>query len=330
MAAATPAPESPTEKPFDWRDVITREEFEELTRIQDSKAYRMLAFNWAVVFASFWMVAVWPNPLTIILALFLIGARQLGFAVVMHEAAHRSLLSNRKMNDWVGNWLGAYPVWSDHEPYRPYHLAHHAHTGSKKDPDIGLVLPWPSTRQSLMRKFVRDLTGQTGWKQAKAVFKRDLGLGKKATQRTRAARAGEKPDVGLHKLMPTIVTNLILLAILAAFGHPELYLLWVVAWFTTYRLVMRIRAIAEHAMSTDLNHPLKNSRTTILPWWQKLFIGPNNVGYHLEHHLIMKVPFYNLPKLHEMLKSRGALDDALVAYGYGQVLREASSKPATA
>ncbi len=334
MAAANPTQdlpvESPTAKAFDWRSVISKEEFEELTRFEDWKSYRTLAFNWGVVFASFWMVAVWPNPLTILLALFLIGARQLGFAVIMHEASHHSLLEDRKLNDWVGNWLGAYPIWSDHEPYRPYHLAHHAHTGTKKDPDLGLALGWPTTRKSLMRKFVRDLTGQTGWKQAKAVFKRDVGIGGRATQRTKAAKAGQKPDVGWHKLFPTFITNLILLGILAAFGHPELYLLWIVAWFTTYRLVMRIRAIAEHAMATDLSHPLKNTRTTLLPWWQKLLVGPNNVNYHLEHHLLMTVPAYNLPKLHAMLKSRGALDDALIAHGYGEVLRSVSAKPEAA
>lgn len=334
MSAATPTAEAlGTESDatrFDWRDVISREELAELTRLEDWKSYRTLAFNWAVIFASFAMVAAWPNPLTIVLALFLIGARQLGLAVVMHEASHHTLLESRKLNDRVGNWLAAYPIWSDHEPYRPYHLAHHAHTGTPKDPDIGLATPWPTTRKSLVRKFLRDLSGQTGWKQAKAVFKRDVGLGKRSTQRTKAAKAGQKPDVGWHKLFPTFVTNLVLFGVLLAFGHPELYLLWVVAWLTTYRLVMRIRAIAEHAMGSDLSHPLKNTRTTLLPWWQKLLIGPNNVNYHLEHHLLMTVPAYNLPKLHALLKERGALDDALIAHGYGQVLREVSSKPEAA
>ena len=330
MSAANPTrdmlTDAPAENVFEWRDVITREEFAELTRFEDWKSYRTLAFNWGVIFASFAMVAAWPNPLTIVLALLLIGARQLGLAVVMHEASHHSLLKDRKANDWVGNWLAAYPIWSDHEPYRPYHLAHHAHTGTPKDPDLGLALPWPTTRKSLARKFVRDLTGQTGWKQAKAVFKRDVGLGNRSTQRTKAAKAGQKPDVGWHKLFPTFVTNLVLFGILLAFGHPELYLLWIVAWFTTYRLVMRIRAIAEHAMATDLTHPLKNTRTTLLPWWQKLLIGPNNVNYHLEHHLLMTVPAYNLPKLHAMLRDRGALEGALIAHGYGEVLRDACSK----
>jgi hypothetical protein len=39
---------------------------------------------------------MWPNLLTILLALFGIGARQLGLAVLMHEAAHRTLLADKK------------------------------------------------------------------------------------------------------------------------------------------------------------------------------------------------------------------------------------------
>jgi len=36
----------------------------------------------------------------------------------MHEAAHHTLFANRQLNDWVGNWLAAYPVWAEVGPYR--------------------------------------------------------------------------------------------------------------------------------------------------------------------------------------------------------------------
>ena len=88
--------------------------------------------NWGITFAAFALVGWRANPLTILLALFLIGGRQLGCAIVMHEAAHRSFLSNRDWNDRIGNWLGAYPIWADVLPYRHYHLVHHAKTGTPK------------------------------------------------------------------------------------------------------------------------------------------------------------------------------------------------------
>ena len=36
----------------------------------------------------------------------------------LREASHRTLLRSRTTNDWVGNWLCAYPIWSDLGPYR--------------------------------------------------------------------------------------------------------------------------------------------------------------------------------------------------------------------
>lgn len=50
--------------------------------------------------------------------------------------------------------------------------------------------------------------------------------------------------------------------------------------------------------------------------------------YHLQHHLLMTVPHYNLPRMHRMLRERGVLDGAWVARGYLSVLRDASSRPA--
>jgi fatty acid desaturase len=296
---------------------LTRAEIQELVQMKDWRTWCSIGVDWGLVGASFALVAVAPNPLTVILALFVIGARQLGLAVLMHEAAHRSLLSNRKVNDWVGNWLCGYPIWSDVHPYRPYHLQHHAKNWTAEDPDLALATPFPITRASFWRKIWRDLNGQTGWKRAKATLARDL--------RRSQGRVKRNFDAGREVLGRVALTNLILLGLLTLAGHPALYLLWVGAWFTTYSLVMRIRSIAEHAMIPDPSDDLKNTRTTIARWWERLFIAPNRVNFHLEHHLLMTVPHYNLPKMHAMLRERGVLEDACVARGYADVLRLAAS-----
>ena len=84
----------------------------------------------------------------------------------------------------------------------------------------------------------------------------------------------------------------------------------------------RIRSIAEHALTPDANDALNNTRTTVARWWERLLIAPNRVNYHLEHHLIMTVPHYKLPRFHRMLRERGVLKDACVAYGYLGVLKK--------
>ena len=297
-----------------WRSALAREEIDALLEIRDLRTWGSIALNWTLVFGSMALVAVWPNVVTIVAALFVIGTRQLGFALLMHEASHRTLLRDRRFNDWIGNWGCAYPIWSDLIPYRPYHLQHHAKTGRDDDPDLGLILPFPITKSSFRRKAWRDLSGQTGWKFAKAAWNRTFGHYREDPVARRAAQG-------------MLVTNALLVAGLTAAGWPQLYLLWAGAWLTTHTFVTRLRSIAEHAMTPDRSDPLRNTRTTIARWWERLLLAPNRVNYHLEHHLLMTVPHYHLPKLHALLRERGVLERACVAHGYLSTLKRAVSRP---
>ena len=322
-----PAPEEPIRGEAHWLSLFTPEERREILTLDDRKSLWTLAVNWGLVFASFALVGhshgAWLL-LTVPIALFVLGGRQLGCAIVMHEAAHRSFHSKRRWNDLLGNWLGAYPTWSDVFPYRPYHLLHHARTGTDADPDVSLTRPFPISQQSFRRKLWRDLSGQTGARQFLATFRRDVGLGRGRNQRNQGLRPGQAPDVGWHKLLPVLLSNAVLLGICALFGRPELYLLWPAALLTTYRLALRIRAIGEHAMSGSPEDPLRNTRTTRVAWWERLFLAPNFVNYHLEHHLLMMVPHYNLPRMHRLLDEKGLLDNALISRGYLEVLGRAT------
>ena len=301
-----------------WQEALTKDEIRELVEVRDHRAWLSIALDWGLIGAAFALVAAFPNPLSILVAVAIIGSRQLGLAILMHDAAHRALLKNRSWNDWVGNWLCGYPIWNDVHPYRRYHLQHHAKTWTSEDPDLELANPFPITRASLNRKVWRDLSGQTGWKRFLAILNRDLGRSR--------GRARRDFGAGMQALHGVMITNLVLLGLLALFGHAALYLLWVIAWFTTYSLVMRIRSIAEHAMVPDIQDDLRNTRTTLARWWERLLIAPNRVNFHLEHHLLMTVPHYNLPRLHRMLRDRGALDGACVTQGYANVLSLAASK----
>jgi fatty acid desaturase len=311
------APARTTDSPPRWREALSREEIAELLRPADWRSWVSIGVDWGLVFAAMALVGAWPHlptlPLAIVFALFVIGARQLGLAILMHEAAHRSLFGNRRTNDLVGNWLCAYPVWSDLHAYRTYHLQHHAKTGTAEDPDISLVMPFPITPASFRRKVMRDLTGRTGRKFARAAWARS------------GARALHDADAR-RVLAGFVATNLALFGLLFAVGHPALYLLWVGAWLTTNTLVTRIRSIAEHALAPEPGDDLGNTRTTIARWWERFLIAPNRVNYHLEHHLLMTVPHYRLPEMHRLLRERGALTGACVETSYLAILRRAASK----
>ena len=98
MTATTPTAPDAARR---WRMALSREEIASLKTMEDWRSWLTILVNWGIVFGAMALVAAWPNVFTVVLALFLIGARQLGMAVVMHEAFHGTLLRKRSWNDWV-------------------------------------------------------------------------------------------------------------------------------------------------------------------------------------------------------------------------------------
>src|SRR5205085_2921869 len=83
------------------------------------------------------------------------------FAALMHEAAHRLLFRNRRVNDWVGRWLLGFPAFTPVDLYRRGHMAHHRDEFGPDEPDIPLYRGYPIGRASMRRKLTRDATSHT-------------------------------------------------------------------------------------------------------------------------------------------------------------------------
>jgi fatty acid desaturase len=117
-------------------DYLSKEEIQELLQKSDFKAAFEIADTWFWIIASFILVALWTNPLTIFLALWVIGGKQLGCAIIMHDTSHQALFKSKGANVIIGNLFGGYPLFIVLERYRPYHLAHHSHNGQDDAPDL--------------------------------------------------------------------------------------------------------------------------------------------------------------------------------------------------
>ncbi|MEL6182993.1 MAG: fatty acid desaturase family protein [Myxococcota bacterium] len=316
-----------------WKQAFTPEEIRDLRKVSDLAGVRMIATDWGLILLSLAVVAAWPNPLTVAGAVVVIGVRQLGLAVLMHEASHRTLFRSRWLNDAAGNWLAAYWVFLSVELYRPYHLQHHVHTGTDKDPDLHLRTGYPTTTASMTRKVLRDLLGVVGVKRlvgtARFLLTAARGTGEASADHVEFLGGANDPQAARRALRGFAVTQLAFLGALWAVGQPWLYGVWALAWLTTQNLVTRLRSIAEHAM-TDLGEdPFRNTRTVRTRGWERLFIAPHDVAFHLEHHLLMTVPASNLERFHAMLKARGLLEAAQVEDGYPALLRRAGRAEAT-
>lgn len=297
--------------------LFTEAEWRALTARPQWVGVALVLHCWATIAAAVALVALWPDPWTLPLvwaaAVMVVGARQLGLAILMHEAAHGLLHRTTRLNAVLGQYLCAAPVGADLTSYRPYHLQHHRFTQQEEDPDLGLSRPFPTSRASLRRKIVRDLTGQTFFKQRIGPF----------------LQRGPGGNVFVSEATPAlrrfIAAQAILFLLFALAGVPWLFLtVWVGAMATWFPLVTRLRNIAEHACTERQNDCWRIARTTRAAWWERALIAPYWVNYHSEHHLFFAVPCFRLPALHRALAARGLTERMILAPSYVSVMREAA------
>jgi len=311
----------------------------------------LVAHAWIVSVALVGLAAWSQNPVAWLLAVIFVGGRQLGLAILMHDAAHGALHPNRKINNFLGQWLTGAAVRSDLIAYRTYHLQHHKFTQQPEDPDLSLSKPFPTTRASLRRKLLRDMTGQTFFKQRAAQFGYAL-VGLKAMLRgeqpeksgasTKAGTPFNKqsddgttaPAVDVAGAMAVaravgrflVVQAILLAASLALYGWTP-WLLWMAGLATSFQLYLRVRNIAEHACTTTGSYdPFTHARTTRAGWLARATVAPYWVNYHSEHHLFMGVPCYRLPEIHAALGRAGRHEAMTIAPNYAAVLRQVTAK----
>src|SRR5580658_7091338 len=160
----------------DPKSYFTTEEWAPISARSSWKGLALVAHCWAVIglsWAGVIAAVYYFGPiglLALIVAVPVIGGRQLGLGILQHDAAHGALHPDAKLADWVSDLLCVSGV----ERYRKYHLQHHKFAQQVEDPDLGPSAPFPITPASLRRKIVRDLTGQTWFKQRFGDFQKKL------------------------------------------------------------------------------------------------------------------------------------------------------------
>jgi fatty acid desaturase len=233
------------------------------------------------------------------------------FAILGHEAAHRLLFSRKRLNDFVGQWLLTYPVFVPFHAYRRVHFAHHKDEMGPNEPDLNLYQGYPITRDSMMRKLRRDISGSTGWKNLKGLF--------------RAFRSADARPVAIK----IVATQLVLWAGLwLVSGRWWLYpVFWFAPFMTVWRVLNRLRAIAEHGGMTRSKDRRETTHLVRQSWIARFWFVPFNTGWHLAHHVDMGVPFQNLPRLQRELQEAGWITLELEYPSYLALWSALSSRP---
>ena len=307
-------------------DIFTREEIRALTKTSDLVGVITVSATWMIVASCFVALATFPHPLVFATAVVVLGGRQLALAIAMHEAAHGTLFRARWANDWLGDLLCARPLFGHVGRYRRHHLGHHAHTGTERDPDLGLAPERPMTKRSFARKVLRDLSGVSGARRVVGLVMMDLELleydvggGAPAALPWRGVRA--HAFAFAKNAGPALVVNGLFAALLVRAGFSLGVVAWLVAYLTTYGLFLRIRSLAEHACTERTGDPLRNTRSTKAGLLARMTVAPLCVNHHLEHHLLPTVPWFRLPDMARQLERVALLPHDARAVSYGEVLR---------
>ncbi len=299
----------PSSGPVTAGDLLTLEELGHFRRTSTWRGVGLVLHAWGVIAGAIALYLLWPSALTLGVAVLVIGTRQLGLMVLMHEAAHWLLFRQGRLNTWVGTWLCAAPVGADLKAYRRRHHLHHRHTQAPEDPDLPLSAPLPVSRGRLSWVLLSDLAGWT------------------VLRRIAAGRPGREGLVETwRRVRAPLIANAALCAALTALGGWPLYLLtWLLPWATWFQVVTRIRDIAEHGLVGDAADPLRNTRTVAAGPLARALVAPYGVNYHLEHHLLVFVPCWKLHQVQALLLAKDLGGRMERAASYAEVLSRAST-----
>lgn len=250
----------------------------ELSQMSTARALVATALTWGLILLTIWGAERVNHPVVYVIAVMFIANQQHSLLIQMHDAAHKRLSKNRIVNELVGELFCAWPMFFRMAAYRDNHKIHHKHANTALDPDFRPGR-FPKTQKEILKMLLRDVTALNTVEQ--------LGELKRL----------KKPTTKKVLVLRVLFFGATIAAV-TALGLWKIYLLyWIVPLFTWLKVVLRMRAIADHAGVHDQPHPF-DTRTVIPNLFDRIFLAPRNCSYHLGHHLYSTVPWYNLKKLH--------------------------------
>jgi fatty acid desaturase len=281
--------------------------------------------NWLIIASCIALSVYAHNPAVTALAIIVIGARQHGLFVLVHEATHGHIAPNGRVNDWISDLFCAFPLLFDTGVYRKNHLAHHRHLNSEQDPDWmrkkgrpGWTFPFSARRLSLAIPVYILILGPL---EILTVFWGFSGFGQ-------GRRWKSEPLFLTFKLVYFAAAAGLILRTGLAWPFA---LYWLTPMLFVLPFVTRVRNLSEHFAVTYEDD--KNSTREVAPSWLEGFLlTPHNVNYHLTHHTYPYIPFYRIRAAHEQLVKTGEYAEAQLNTSYffpfqGSVLADVLNGP---
>lgn len=270
-----------------------------------------LALNWLIVAAVIALGLRVDHWLMTVACIVIIGTRQMVFGLLLHEQVHR-LGIRSKYADWFINVFAVYPLLvTTVEDYAKVHLSHHKYFFTKQDPDFlrkaGHDWTFPASLGTIVKIILRDITGLN-----------TIALIKGKTAPPNLAEFERRNPSPLWLRLGFYAVLAILLTFLQAWTIFLLY--WIVPLLTVTQLFVRWIAVIEHKYNVENANVHEVTPIIRLKWWQKILFPDFNFAMHVYHHLHPGVSFANLPKVHDIYKAEGMVDETAIFHGQGAYL----------
>jgi fatty acid desaturase len=224
--------------------------------------------------------------------------------VLTHEGIHKRLSRTLWVNDWLARLTAACPVFISLAKWRFIHLYHHQYTYTADDPDRVIYARYPLGSKKFLRLLLRDVGGLNVIATLKYFVDIPLvtsDFNRRFLGEVRAAQYRQIADIRAFFLFWTVILGGGLY-----WGGRTAALLFVLYWLVPYctvtQVFFRIRGAIEHGNVPNPSNPYQQTRTYFMHPALGFFFSPKLVNYHLEHHLYPSVPFYHLPRLHQVLQ----------------------------
>jgi fatty acid desaturase len=269
-----------------------------LSRIDVPRTLATVALDWLVIAGAIALALGLDHPAATVLAVLVIGGRQHALTVLAHDAVHQRFLPNRRLNDWLGDLLVAWPVFISVCAFRTVHGPHHRFTGEDGDgnrrawrthhADGRLTREWtyPKSALGLARTLLRRAAVLTG------AFWIVRGLVAPFVLRRPAIELVAR--LGYFAIVAWVVTW-------QQWWH-EVLVLWLLPYCTWHIFVQYVRLVCEHSGAIAEHPDFARTRSTMPGPLGRLLVLPHHIGHHIEHHWYPSVPWYNLPRLHMALR----------------------------
>ncbi len=228
--------------------------------------------------------------------MFLVATQLHAVGIIMHDATHYRLFRNRTANDLVSDLFCAFPLLLTTNRYRYYHLLHHRNVNSEADPYWTFFRDqkdwtWPKTVKEALSVLIRDLTGLTARNEMKMIVNWTPFA-------NHFSRRAEPPRLSLLERLSFYGFVTVMLSLVAYFNlWFHLFFLWYVPLVLLMMPLVRLRTVAEHIGIPGRTGD-NATRHVDGTWFERVFICPRSINYHVAHHLFPMVPLYNLPAFH--------------------------------